>query len=232
MAINRFESLHRHELPLQAARERQGASRVIVPIHSQIMSLGRDVRQDRNILRGVFGEVMTQYNEDMEVQIEALRSHEGTDALVPLQGYERFKTDWDLLAHKGKNGFLDLAFRHASGQVSRLVHNRPFVYVNMRGEDGEFYGLNSLNEPAVGMVEKSEKDPDFVLLSPDKMAQYGAAQNGQLVDEQSGIACVVGSGLESEYNPGLKGVAIGFALRSYGVIYANRLLDARLKRLH
>lgn len=228
MAINRFESLNRHELPLQAVREREGASKVIVPLHLQVFGVSPAVRQDRGILRGVTAEVSKAYDEDMEHQIEVIKADAGTDAVSSVKGYESFNPDWTLTSGLGKNGFLDLVFRH-NLRTSMLAQNKPFLFMNLRGADGEFYLPKDLTPDAAEVVEKSERNGEFLLFSEDKMAQYGLPHNGEYIDQQSGMLRAIGSALESDFNAGPKGVAVNLLLRAYGVFYANRLLEARTR---
>ncbi len=233
MAVNRFERLDRHELPIQAVVDRSPASfQATVPLHMSIFWGLRDgsprldqVAYDKGLLKDAYKVVGAWYDEDMDYHLGALEPDERKSAERDWKNYLRFNLDWTLGSSKGTE-VLDLTVRHNGTRDVVAVQPDPIALLNVRKASGEYYGPEMLKGDSVEIIGKPESVVDFVFLSPEKMLQYGIEVDQFRVDHEVGVARVLSTAFRTDYLTGNAAIPRAFLLRNYSVFYANRLLDS------
>ena len=214
------EKLVRRELPIQSVYQREEAVTATVPIHLTVMELPQRVRNDVSLIADARDAVKSGYDEDMAYHLDVLRRY-GTE-LPELSGYEKFRDEWQL-GGEPDDGFLSLFWRE-NGEVHNIRFNRvPVVLHNRHDEFGKFYTPESLKDRGLNeIIYRSVTDPEFVVMSPEKMRKYGKETDVARIHEDRGLAEVVGNAFSSDY---YMNMAKTLLLRDFAVFYLNRLLD-------
>ncbi len=233
MAINRFETLNRHELPIQAVLiDDVDPFEVSIPVHLSILTalvergpvISR-LAQDQRVLKGAHGVVSTWYNEDIEYHLDSLDSAERAIAAAEWVNYLRFSPDWTLSSARGVE-LLDLVFRNGPRTDYIKYTRKPNVFLNMRKEDGKYLSTDDIDGSKSEVVSRIPGLTDVVAMDPQKMCQYGFEAPGVKADQQVNYK-VVGTGFKSDLLTGSLAIPRAFALRDYAVFYQNRLLEHR-----
>jgi len=74
----------------------------------------------------------------------------------------------------------------------------------------------------IEIIYRNSTDSEFVLMDPEKMRKYGHETDIARIDEDVGIAEVLGNAFSSDYHMNM---AKTLLLRDFAVFYLNRLLD-------
>ncbi len=216
------EKLVRGELPIQSIYQRGEDVTATVPIHLAVMALPEKTRTDIALIADARDAVKPWYDEDMAYYLGVLRK-EGME-LPWLEAYEKFRDEWQIGGEPDKNGFLSLSWRE-NGEVHAMKLNPvPIVLCNQHDEFGEFYTPESLTKGGrlIEIIYRNIKGPEIVTMSPDKLRKYGRETDIARIDEDKGLAEVVGSAFTSDYHTNM---AKTLLLRDFAVFYLNRLLD-------
>ncbi|MBS3086142.1 hypothetical protein J4422_00380 [Candidatus Pacearchaeota archaeon] len=216
-----IEKLVRGELPIQSIYQRDEAVTATVPIHLSVMDLPISIRIDVSLIEDAKNVIKSEYNQDMEYYLDILKQN-GTD-IPSLRGYEVFKEDWKLGAEPDNSGFLSLFWRE-NGDFHSIRFNRvPVVLSNRHDESGQFYTPESFRQSRwIEIIYRNITDPEIVAISPEKLRRYGKESEIARIDEEKGLAEVLGHAFSSDYHMNM---AKTLLLRNFGVFYLNRLLD-------
>lgn len=215
------EKLVRGELPIQSIYQRDEAVTATVPIHLAVMDLSQKVRTDVALIADARDFVKSWYDKDMTYYLGVLK--EAGMEFPWLEAYERFRDEWEL-GGEPSDGFLSLSWRE-KGKVHGMKFNPVTVVLcNQHNEFGEFYTPESFTKGGrlIEIIYRNVADPEIVAMSPEKLKKYGRETDLIKIDEDRGIAKVVGNAFTSDYHMNM---AKTLLLRDFAVFYLNRLFD-------
>ena len=215
------EFLSRCELPLQAVEEYGDNCQAIVPVHLKILSLPAEVRQDVSFLRKAAEVVRRWYNQDINYHLDVLHAT-GYDVPNWMDKFGEFQDNWALGAIPEETGFLELQISTGKRRDFIKLCDIPVIFHNQRDEYGEWCCPRYVRDRKWVEVDyRRVGQPDGVNMHPNKMKKYGVETKISKIDEEKGIAEVMGHEFCSDY---YDNTAIGFLLRDFGVFYLNHLL--------
>ncbi len=214
------EKLVRGELPIQSIYQRNEDVTATVPVHLAVMDLPHKVRADVSLIADAKDVVKQWYGEDMAYYLDALRK-DGIE-FPWFRDYERFRDEWQL-GGELSDGFLSLSWKE-NGEVHKMRYNPvPVILYNQHDESGEFYTPESWRRGGwIEIIYRNVTGPEVVAMNPEKMRRYGIETDIARIDEDRGIAKVVGNAFTSDYH---ENMAKTLLLRDFAVFYLNRLLD-------
>jgi len=215
------EKLVRGELPIQSIYQRNEDVTATVPVHLAVMDLPQRVRTDVSLIAGARDAIKPWYDEDTAYYLSVLRR---SGIVLPwLEGYERFRDEWQIGGVPDKNGFLSLSWRENGGVHVMRFNPVPVILCN-QNESGEFYTPESLRkgDSRIEIIYRDLRDSEVVAMSSDKLRKYGREMGCAKIDGNGGIAEVVGNAFTSDYHANM---AKTLLLRDFAVFYLNRLFD-------
>ena len=186
------EKLVRGELPIQSVYQRGQNVTATVPVHLAVMALPEKTRTDLSLITDARDAVKPWYDEDMAYYLGVLR--EANMELPWLEDYERFRDEWQLTGEPDKSGFLSLSWRE-NGEIHAMRFNPiPVILCNQHDENGEFYTPQSLTNGGrlIEITYRNLRDSEIVAMGLDKLRRYGRETDIARIDEDRGIAEVVG----------------------------------------
>ena len=222
------EELIRKELPIQCVYQRGYAVTATVPVHLAVMDLSYEVRTDISLIANAKDVVKPWYDGDMEYYLDVLRE-DGTE-LPWLRNYEKFRDEWKLSGEPDENGFLSLLWGE-NGSVHKISFNPVSVILNNEWEEpGRFYTPESFTKGRlIEIVYRDLKDPETVVMNPDKLRKYGKETDFARIDEEKGRAEVVANAFTSDYHDSM---AKALLLRDFSVFYLNNLFSIARRTIH
>lgn len=213
--------LIRQELPIQSVYERNEDCTATVPIHLSIMRLSPQVRTNVSLISDAKQSVGQSYNEDMTRHLKVLK--ESGYNTAELKGFEEFKQVWELGGTIDKNGFLALNWKEDGNIHPIKFVEIPVVLHNRHDEHGKFYTPEFYSENrTVEIMYRNLSDPEILYMNPVKLRNYGIETTIAKIDEQRGVAEVVGNAFCSDYHTNM---AKAILLRNFAVFYLNNLLQ-------
>lgn len=208
--------LIRQELPIQSIYQRNNKCTATVPVHLDVMKLSTLIRTDLSLLDTAVVNVQQAYNEDMERYLNALKSK--GRKLPWLRGYEKFSSKWHLHGIADRTGFLTLTWTEGDKTHSIRFIETPVILHNQHDEYGRFHARSG----PIEILYRNITDPDCVYIGPEKMRYYGVENGLVSINEEEGMAEVMGHAFCSDHFPN---IAKTLLLRDFAVFYLNRLLE-------
>jgi len=219
------EKLDRKELPIQSVYQRGEACTTTIPVHLSIMELPAGERTNVSLMRDARDTVETWYNEDMGYHMEVLGRDGGYDSIMRgLQDYIKFRDEWQLEGRPSDDGFLELLWRENGADHSVKLNPIPVILSNRFNEAREFYTPEFAYKTMewIEIFYRNVTDPEGIFMDPQKMRKYGEETDIAKIRESAGSAEVVARAFSSDYHGD---IAKPLLLRSFAVLYLNRLLD-------
>lgn len=216
------EKLVRNELLIQSIKEKGYNVISTVPIHLAIMKLPPEGRTNFSLIEEAREVVEPWYNKDITNHIKILR--EEKIEFLWFDDYGKYQENWELTAKPDDNGFLSLLWKEY-GRIHTIKYNSiPVVLSNQHDENGKFYTPKSITKDSklIEIIYRDLNDSEILVMSPDKLRKYGRETKIAKIDEDKGIAEVLGNVFTSDYHDNM---AKTLLLRNYTVFYLNKLFD-------